>query len=52
MGPIVSSDVFYDPDEGRFDRWSARGLLAVEMEAATLFTVAALRGVQAGSFSR
>jgi DeoD family purine-nucleoside phosphorylase len=48
VGPIVSTDLFYDPDEGRFARWSARGLLAVEMEAATLFTVAALRGVQAG----
>jgi DeoD family purine-nucleoside phosphorylase len=48
VGPIVSSDVFYDPDEQRFGRWSARGLLAVEMEAATIFTVAALRGVQAG----
>jgi DeoD family purine-nucleoside phosphorylase len=47
VGPIVSTDVFYDPDEGRFARWSARGLLAVEMEAATLFTVAALRGAQA-----
>jgi purine-nucleoside phosphorylase len=48
VGPVVSSDVFYDPDEARSARWSARGLLAVEMEAATLFTVAALRGVQAG----
>ena len=48
VGPIVSTDLFYDPDEDRFARWSARGLLAVEMEAATLFTVAALRGVQAG----
>jgi DeoD family purine-nucleoside phosphorylase len=48
VGPIVSSDVFYERDEARFARWSARGLLAVEMEAATLFTVAALRGVQAG----
>jgi DeoD family purine-nucleoside phosphorylase len=48
VGPIVSSDVFYDPDEGQLARWSARGLLAVEMEAAALFTVASLRGVQAG----
>src|SRR5262245_30997253 len=48
VGPIVSADVFYEPDEERFDRWSSRGLLAVEMEAATIFTVAALRGVQAG----
>jgi DeoD family purine-nucleoside phosphorylase len=48
VGPIVSTDVFYDPDERSFDRWAARGVLAVEMEAAALFTIAALRGVQAG----
>jgi purine-nucleoside phosphorylase len=48
VGPIVSTDVFYDPDGGSFGRWAARGALAVEMEAAALFTIAALRGVQAG----
>jgi DeoD family purine-nucleoside phosphorylase len=48
VGPIVSSDVFYDPDAGRAQRWSERGLLAVEMEAAVLFTLGALRKVQAG----
>jgi purine-nucleoside phosphorylase len=48
VGPIVSTDAFYDPDEGSFARWAARGALAVEMEAAALFTIAALRGVQAG----
>jgi purine-nucleoside phosphorylase len=48
VGPIVSSDVFYDPDPGRAERWSSRGILAVEMEAAVLFTVGALRGLQAG----
>jgi len=47
VGPIVSSDVFYDPDTGRAARWSERGILAVEMEAAVLFTVGALRKVQA-----
>ena len=46
--PIVSSDLFYNPDEGQYDRWSKRGVLAVEMEAAALFTVGALRGVDAG----
>src|SRR5438874_4704282 len=48
VGPIVSSDLFYNPDEGQYERWSKRGVLAVEMEAAALFTVAALRGVQGG----
>jgi 5'-methylthioadenosine phosphorylase/purine-nucleoside phosphorylase len=49
VGPIVSSDVFYDPDKGRAQRWSERGILAVEMEAAVLFTVAALRKVRAAA---
>jgi DeoD family purine-nucleoside phosphorylase len=48
VGPIVSSDLFYNPNEGQYERWSSRGVLAVEMEASALFTVAAIRGVQAG----
>jgi 5'-methylthioadenosine phosphorylase/purine-nucleoside phosphorylase len=48
VGPIVSSDVFYQPDPEQVARWSARGLLAVEMEAAVLFTLGALRRVRAG----
>jgi DeoD family purine-nucleoside phosphorylase len=48
VGPIVSSDLFYNPDEGQYERWSKRGVLAVEMEAAALFTVGAIRGVQTG----
>jgi purine-nucleoside phosphorylase len=45
VGPIVSSDLFYNPNEGQYERWSQRGVLAVEMEAAALFTVAALGGI-------
>ena len=48
IGPIVSSDLFYNPDDGQYARWSSRGVLAVEMEAAVLFTLGALRGVAAG----
>jgi purine-nucleoside phosphorylase len=48
VGPIVSSDLFYNPDPGQYERWSNRGVLAVEMEASALFTVGALRGVQSG----
>lgn len=48
VGPIVSSDLFYNPDEGQYARWSARGVLAVEMEAAVLFTLGALRHVKTG----
>jgi 5'-methylthioadenosine phosphorylase/purine-nucleoside phosphorylase len=47
IGPCVSSSTFYDPDTGRAQRWSDRGVLGVEMEAAILFTIAALRRVQA-----
>ena len=48
IGPIVSTDLFYNPDEGQYRRWSSRGVLGVEMEAAALFTIAALRGVEGG----
>jgi DeoD family purine-nucleoside phosphorylase len=48
VGPIVSSDLFYNPDENQYERWSKRGVLAVEMEASALFTVGAIRGVEAG----
>jgi purine-nucleoside phosphorylase len=48
VGPIVSSDLFYNPDGKQYERWSQRGVLAVEMEAAVLFTLGALRKVKAG----
>jgi purine-nucleoside phosphorylase len=48
VGPIVSSDIFYNPDGGQYQRWSERGVLAVEMEAAMLFTLGALRKIQTG----
>ena len=48
VGPIVSSDLFYNPDGGQYERWSKRGVLGVEMEAAALFTVGAIRGVESG----
>ena len=44
----MSSDLFYNPDGGQYQRWSERGVLAVEMEAAVLFTLGALRKVHAG----
>jgi DeoD family purine-nucleoside phosphorylase len=47
-GPIVSTDVFYD-SRGLETAWAAAGALAVEMEAATLFALAASRGVQAAT---
>ncbi len=49
VGPIASSDLFYNPDDGQYERWSKRGVLGVEMESAALFTVGAIRGAHAGS---
>jgi DeoD family purine-nucleoside phosphorylase len=46
-GLIVSADLFYDPDPARADGWRAAGAVAVEMEAATLFAVAARHGLAA-----
>lgn len=47
-GLIVTSDVFYDV-RGLERGWAAEGALAVEMEAATLFALAAARGVEAAA---
>jgi len=46
-GMIVSSDLFYDPFPARADEWRAAGAVAVEMEAATLFALAARHGFAA-----
>jgi len=44
MGPVVSNDAFYaeSPDFAEF--WSKRGVIAVEMECATLFALGWMRG--------
>jgi DeoD family purine-nucleoside phosphorylase len=44
---IVSADLFYDPDPDRAAGWVGAGAVAVEMEAATLFRVAARHGAAA-----
>ena len=46
-GPVVSTDVFYDPSD-RASSWIAAGARAVEMEAAALFQVGSRRGVAVG----
>jgi DeoD family purine-nucleoside phosphorylase len=48
VGPIVSSDLFYDPVEAPERLWGDLGVLAVEMEASAVFTIAAMHGVRAG----
>lgn len=47
-GLVASTDLFYDPDPERPARWRERGAMAVEMEAATVLTVAAAHGARAG----
>ena len=47
-GLLVSTDLFYDPDPERAAGWRRDGAIAVEMEAATVLTIAARRGCRAG----
>jgi DeoD family purine-nucleoside phosphorylase len=47
-GPVVSTDLFYDA-RGLERAWSAAGALGVEMEAATLYALAAGRGLDAAA---
>jgi purine-nucleoside phosphorylase len=47
IGAVVSADLFYGAED-RVQSWIAAGALAVEMEAATIFTVATRHGVEAG----
>lgn len=46
-GITVTTDLFYESAH-RHEEWIAAGALVVEMEAATIFTVAARHGVEAG----
>jgi purine-nucleoside phosphorylase len=46
-GRVVSTDLFYGSAD-RHAGWIEAGALAVEMEAATIFTIAARRSVEAG----
>ena len=47
VGNVHSADLFYNPDGAAFDRMEAMGVLAVEMEAAGLYGVAAEKGGRA-----
>lgn len=47
VGNVHSADLFYNPDPQAFDRMEAMGVLAVEMEAAGLYGVAAEKGGRA-----
>lgn len=49
LGPVFSSDAFYAEDPAFVEKWSKRGIIAVEMEVATLYALAALRGFNASA---
>ncbi|MBD3689659.1 purine-nucleoside phosphorylase [Nanchangia anserum] len=47
VGNILSTDVFYNAADDVNERWAAMGVLAVEMESAGLYAVAAEAGIEA-----
>lgn len=47
VGPILASDSFYTEDSEQWKLWARFGVLAVEMESAELYTLAAKFGAQA-----
>jgi len=49
VGGIVSDDAFYNETEEYVADWEAANLLAVEMEAATVFSLARRKGLRAGA---
>lgn len=48
VGLVASEDALYAVTPDWQQRWAARGVLAQEMEASAIFTVAALRGLETG----
>ncbi len=49
LGPVFSSDAFYAEDKSFVEKWSSRGIIAVEMEVAALYALAAMRGFRAAA---
>lgn len=47
VGPIFSSDIFYQDDPDHFKKWAEYGILAVEMETAALYALAAKHKAEA-----
>ncbi len=47
VGSVVTSGLFYDPDPETFGKWRALRHLGVEMEASMLYTIAAVKNVEA-----
>ena len=47
IGSVVTSGLFYDPDPDTFGKWRALRHFGVEMEASMLYTIAAVKNVEA-----
>jgi uridine phosphorylase len=49
VGPVATDDAFYAETDEHVADWEAAGLLAVEMEAAAIFSLARRKGLRAGA---
>ncbi|WP_254272089.1 nucleoside phosphorylase [Haloarcula marina] len=49
VGPVATDDAFYAETDEYVANWEAAGLLAVEMEAAAIFSLARRKGLAAGA---
>ncbi|WP_439027373.1 nucleoside phosphorylase [Haloarchaeobius sp. DT45] len=49
VGPIASDDAYYAETDEYVTDWNDAGILSVEMEAATVFTLARRKGLAAGA---
>jgi purine-nucleoside phosphorylase len=47
VGPILTSDSFYQDQDDPWGVWQEHGVLAIEMESTALYTIAAAHGVRA-----
>ncbi|SNZ07015.1 uridine phosphorylase [Natronoarchaeum philippinense] len=49
VGPVATDDAFYAETDEYVDAWESAGVLAVEMEAASIFTLARRKGLRSGA---
>lgn len=49
IGTVLTSDVFYEPNDDERNRHTSNGVLAVDMETAALYSISALEGTEAMS---
>ena len=47
VGGVLTSDIFYEPDENSYKKWASLGVIAVEMETYALYCNASRLGAEA-----